>query len=370
VKRFAERHGWLIALCAGACVIILDLQWLNTLHYRVPLADFYVYYSAAQTGQAHGWAAMYDPSTFLPAVTRAVGRPLPYLNPPELAWLVLPLSWLPYGLASLIWGVILSVSLGLTWLMAAPGASKVRIVHLLAAVTLLPVFVSVLIGQASLIIVAIVALGWWLIGREHPWLAGATLSLIFLKPQLAFLVPLALLLAGYWRVFLAWLAVTAALAGIALIAVGTSVFHQVIESLAQVHGIPGPVQMSLERQLPWPIATIGLLLVAAISVVVTMRWRGEGPSIPIAVGLLASMLVSPYVNFYDLSAPLLASWLILRANPPRWHQATIAAMYIPAFVAPIVPLVTVAALLLLLASLLVLRPRDQEARQVAGAWAA
>jgi hypothetical protein len=370
VRAVAERHGWLIALGAGALMIILDLQWLNTLHYRVPLADFYVYYFAAQTGQAHGWTAMYDPSTFLPAVTRAVGRPLPYLNPPELAWLVLPLSWLPYSLASLVWGAVLTMALGLTWLVAAPGAGKVRIVHLLAAVTLLPVFVSVLIGQASLITVAIVALAWWLIRHGRPWLAGATLALIFLKPQLAFLVPLALLLAGYWRVFLAWLAVTAALAGIALIAVGTAVFHQVIESLARVHGIPGPVQMSLERQLPLPAAAVGLLLVAAISVIVITRWRQRGASIPIAVGLLASTLASPYVNFYDLSAPLLAAWLILRMNPPQWHRAAMMAMYIPAFLAPIFPLVTVAALFALLGSLLTLRPADQEARQVAGAWAA
>jgi glycosyl transferase family 87 len=369
VRRFAKR-GWLIALAAGALMITLDLQWLNTLHYRVPLADFYVYYFAAQTGQAHGWAAMYDPSTFLPAVTNAVGRPLPYLNPPELAWLVLPLSWLPYWLASLVWGVVLTGAIGLTWFVAAPGAGRVRIVHLLAAVTLLPVFVSVLIGQVSLIIVAMVALAWWLMRHEHPWLAGATLALSFLKPQLAFLVPLALLLAGYWRVFLAWLAITAALAGIGLIAVGTSVFHQVIESLARVHGIPGPVQMSLERQLSWPIASIGLLLVTATSVLVIMRWRAAGPSIPIAVGLLASMLVSPYVNFYDLSAPLLASWLIFRTNPPRWHQAAIAAMYIPAFAAPIFPLATVAALCALLGSLITLRPPDYEARQVGDAWAA
>jgi hypothetical protein len=370
VRRFARQYGWLIALCAGTLMIILDLQWLNTLHYRVPLADFYIYFFAARTGQAHGWAVMYDPSTFLPAVTKAVGRPLPYLNPPELAWLVVPLSWLPYWLASLVWGLVLTMALGLTWFVAAPGAGRVRIVHLVAAVTLLPVFVSVLIGQASLIIVAIVALAWWLIRHEHPWLAGATLALIFLKPQLAFLVPIALLLAGYWRIFLAWFAVTAALAGIALISVGTSVFHQVIESLARVHGIPGPVQMSLERQLPLPVAAVGLLLVAAISVVVIVRWRAAGPAIPIAVGLLASMLVSPYVNFYDLSAPLLAAWLILRMNPPQWHRAAIMALYIPAFLAPIFPLVTVAALCALLGSLLTLRPADQEARQVAGAWAA
>jgi len=344
VRAPVQRYGWLFALIAAAIAIILDLQWLNTLHYRVPLADFFVYYRAAQIGEAHGWAAMYEPSTFLPAVTTAVGRPLPYLNPPELAWLVLPLSWLPYSLAAWVWGLLLTLALGVTWLVAAPGTGRLRIVHLLAAVTLLPVFVSVLIGQVSLIIVAVVAIAWWLIRHEHPWLAGAVLALTFLKPQLAFLVPPALLLAGYWRVLVSWLAATAVLATVALMAVGTSVFGNVMASLGRVHQIPGPVQMSLERQLPWPLATAGVLLVLGISVVVIWRRGNTGPTIPIAVGLLASVLLSPYVNFYDLCAPLLAAWLILRTSPPGWQHVSIAAGYLPAFVAPIWPLLTLAGL--------------------------
>src|SRR5260370_38364291 len=65
--------------------------------------DFYVYYLAARLGRAYGWAAIYDPAVFLPPVTAAVGNPLPYLNPPELAWLVTPLSFLPYPLSAWIW---------------------------------------------------------------------------------------------------------------------------------------------------------------------------------------------------------------------------------------------------------------------------
>src|SRR5207253_2600994 len=43
---------------------------------------------------------------------------------------------------------------------------------------------------------------------RQPWLAGLALAAIFLKPQAAFMVPLALLLAGYWRVLVSWLAGT------------------------------------------------------------------------------------------------------------------------------------------------------------------
>ena len=359
-----------MALACAGILLIFDLLWLSTLHYRVPLADFFVYYLAAQTGAAHGWSSMYDPSTFLPTVTIDVGRPLPYLNPPQLAWLVVPLSWLPYGIAAAVWGLLLLAAMALTWYLAAPGTHQLKLIHLLAIATLLPVFVSVLIGQVSLVIVVLVALAWWLIERDRPWLAGATLGLIALKPQLAFLVPIALLIAGYWRVFLGWLAVTGVFLISALLAVGPSIVHQVTESLARVHGIPGPVQMSLERQLPVPVAAVGMVIVAAIALVIIRRWNGAGSSIPIAIGLLSSMLLSPYINFYDLSAPVLAAWLVLRTSPPRWQQLSIAALYLPLYLAPIWPLLTLGALCAWLGSLVFVRPSDQADRRVAGTLAA
>jgi hypothetical protein len=96
------------------------------------------------------------------------------------------------------------------------------------------------------------------------------------------------------------------------------------------------------RQLSLPVAVIGIALVLGASVYILWRGRGSGPSRPIAVGLIASLLVSPYVNFYDLSALVLAAWLILRTNPPRWQQAVTLGMYAPLYGAPIWPLVTLA----------------------------
>jgi hypothetical protein len=117
---------------------------------------------------------------------------LPYLNPPELAWLVTPLSYLPYTLAGSIWTVLLAAALGLVWFLGAPGRKLVRLIHGVGAAALLPVFVGVLFGQVSLVVVAAVALSWWLVSRGRPWLAGLALSVLILKPQMAFLVPVGL----------------------------------------------------------------------------------------------------------------------------------------------------------------------------------
>jgi hypothetical protein len=124
--RLRREHGIAAALGVSVVLAIVDLQWSSTLHYKLAQPDFYVYYLAAQLGRAHGWAAIYDPSIFLPPVTQAIGKPLPYLNPPELAWLVTPLSYLPYTLAGSIWTVLLAAALGLVWFLGAPGRKLVR----------------------------------------------------------------------------------------------------------------------------------------------------------------------------------------------------------------------------------------------------
>jgi hypothetical protein len=214
------------------------------------------------------------------------------------------------------------------------------VIHGVGAAALLPVFVGILFGQVSLIVVAAVAISWWLLSTGRPWLAGLALSALILKPQMAFLVPLALLLSGYGRVGLAWLMISVPLAIVTLLATGTDVFHHISQSLRAVSGVPGPIQSSLLRQLPFPLAIIGIVLVLGVGAAILWRGRGSGPSLPIAIGLISSILVSPYVNFYDLSALVLAAWLILRTNPPRWQKAVTFGMYVPLYGAPIWPIVT------------------------------
>jgi hypothetical protein len=130
------------------------------------------------------------------------------------------------------------------------------------------------------------------------------------------------------------------LAAVTLLATGTGIFHQISRSLHAVSGVPGPIQSSLLRQLPLPLAALGIALVLGTSILILWRGRGSGPSRPIAIGLIASVLVSPYVNFYDLSALVLAAWLILRTSPPRWQQAVTLGMFVPLYGAPIWPLAT------------------------------
>jgi hypothetical protein len=346
----------LTAAFAGvAALLVVDLWMAPIFTYRIDQPDFYVYYLAAQLGQAHGWAAIYDPSVFQPLITSVVGRYLPYLNPPLLAWLVTPLTWLPYSLAAWLWRGILVASLVLTWWLAARGARMARAVQLLAAAAALPVFVSLMFGQVTLVIIAGLATSSWLLRRDRPWLAGLLLATLDLKPQIAFLVPLALLVAGHWRVTLGWLAATVPLAALSLIAVGIHGLHDAARSLTLVSPVPGPVHVSLVRQVHEPaISVAAAALAIALALFVAWKARGTRPELPIAAGLIASVLISPYVGFYDLACLVLAAWLVLRANPPVWQQVMLPIGYVALYLAPVWPMATVVAELIWLASLAIM----------------
>ena len=68
----------------------------------------------------------------------------------------------------------------------------------------------------------VLALTWWCLRRGSPVLAGIILGLIVVKPQLAFLVPLALLAGLHFRIVIAWASATAAIGLVTVAAVGTS----------------------------------------------------------------------------------------------------------------------------------------------------
>src|ERR1700682_5158638 len=136
--RLRREHGITAALGVSVVLALIDLQWSYTLHYKIAQPDFYVYYLAAKLGRALGWAAIYDPAVFLPPVPAAVGKPRPSLTPPELAWLVMPLSFLPYPLAAMIWTGALAAALVLVWSLVAPGRGLTRAIHGVGAAHLLP----------------------------------------------------------------------------------------------------------------------------------------------------------------------------------------------------------------------------------------
>src|SRR5437879_11594599 len=112
----------------AALAVVLVLFGYNVIQYfsfviETPWQlDFSDFYFAARTGLAHGWAQMYNTAVSMPALYAATGNWFPFQHSPVLAWLLVPLSLLPYALALSIWNGFLFGYYLLCWRLLAPGS--------------------------------------------------------------------------------------------------------------------------------------------------------------------------------------------------------------------------------------------------------
>jgi hypothetical protein len=249
---------------------------------------------------------------------------------------------LPYPAAYWTWSALLLIALAITWHLASPGHGPWRVVHFAAAVGWLPVIYGLQLGQPGIFVALGVAACYALLRAERPFWAGIALGALALKPQLAFLVPAALLLSGRTRAF--WgsvlaLGLLAAASGIALGPAGIAAYEARLSFAA---GVPvnreltiaplvgslasGAAPLALTRVIQAAIALWALLL--------TYRLRRRGPEWIFVPALIGGLLASPYLHLDDLAMLGLAAWLYLRTSPPAW---TFAFMLAVAFAAEGLP---------------------------------
>jgi Glycosyltransferase family 87 len=298
--------------------------------------DLTFYVAAARIGLSRGWSGLYDFNLLqdqLVAIGSAIriGQLARYVSPPPLAWLAVPFAPLPFRLAYWLWSLILLMALVLTWRLAAPGHGRVRLIHLVAAIGWLPVIYGLTLGQPVLFVAAGVAGCYALLIRDHRLAAGAVLAVLVLKPQVAFLVPAALLVTGRWRAFSAAavvLVVLAVLSALALGAGGVATYEQrlnfasnVPENQAQTLG---PLIGSLQA------TRVVQAVIALWTLALAYRLRNRGPGLTIAVALVGGLAAAPYVHYDDLTMLGLAGWLYLRSPSHRWGWGYVLALVIAA----------------------------------------
>ncbi|HVH62470.1 MAG TPA: glycosyltransferase family 87 protein [Candidatus Dormibacteraeota bacterium] len=292
--------------------------------------DFRLMYGAAVAAWRSGYGHLYD----LPAqkaATEGLGAGFywqPYLNPPPLAWLVTPLTALPFGIAIWIWTVLLVGAAIFTWYVVAPGRRLTKVAHLTLFLGLFPTAFGLMVGQPAALVAAAVAASWWLARRDRQIAAGLVLSAIAIKPQLAILVPVCLLVAGRIRIFGAWLAATAVIAVVALVVLGPEGVQRYRDVLSLAssweptrrYAIAGPLGLG-------PQVYAAQALVVAVALAAARRQRGALVERPIATGIVASLLFTPYVGFQDFAMLVLAGWLVVRAGASSVQVALMVAGY-------------------------------------------
>lgn len=362
-----RRRLWTaVGLLVGLILIGWDL-WVAAGTYVSRYAvvnDFRLAYAAATVGIKAGYGHLYDLAAQKAAI-EGLGtgfNPQPFISPPPLAWLVTPLLVVPFSAALVIWTLLLLAALCWTWYLLAPPGRFVKAAHLALMLGVFPVAFGVMVGQPGPWVAAAVATAWWLMRRDRPVWAGLVLSLIVLKPQLALLVPLCLLMSGHARTFGAWLVATLVIGLVALALLGPDGVARYRDVLAQTqtpawditrrYSISGPLGLG-------PLLYATEIVIVAVALIVAGRHRHGGVEVPIAAGIVGSLLFTPYLGFQDFLMLVVAGWLLLRTRLSAWQVGLMVVGYALlelAIVVLAVPILLAEALLLV--SLLARAPAE------------
>lgn len=314
----------LLPLTAAANALAI---WADpALRWRLPLGhDFPAFWSAARLWWQGGIAAVYDLPAYEALQASVATRPglLLWHYPPSFLLLILPLGLLPYAAA--FWAFTLA---GLAALLAAlRGMLPDR---LLWALALGAPVVAVNLNQGQNGLLTGAALVGALRAREagRGWLAALLIAALMVKPQLAVLVPVALVASRDWRLIGQTALCSAGFALAATAVAGLDGWRLFLNNLpvlgfAMETGDLWPQSASLWAALRMagiaasPAFALQAALALAAVALVWRTWRADLPGdLRLTLLLLASPMVSPYLFSYDL-VPVLAAVLLLAARGLR-----------------------------------------------------
>jgi hypothetical protein len=308
---------------ASALFAAFDLyQWVAAYASDHFHNDLTFYLVGARIGLAHGWGSIYDLG-LQQAQLDAMGSGITiaelarFISPPPVAWLAVPFTVLPYPVAYWTWSALLLAALVLAWSLAAPGSGRARVIFLMAAIGWLPVIYALQLGQPGLFVAAGVAGSCALLRANRPVWAGVALVVMVLKPQLAFLVPPALLAAREYRAFAAATIALGAVALASALALGADGVSTYLARLDFASGVPVNRELTLSYLLGGG-ARPAQVFIAAWTMLMAWRLRRRGPEWVYACALAGGMLATPYAHLDDLVMLGLAGWLCLRAGTPAW----------------------------------------------------
>lgn len=202
---FGRRDQIAVLVCVVVTVLLfaitLGRQVANNLESvdRLRSADFMVFWSAARLVLEGGLLDLFDQARFQEyrlSLYESAPAGLLWLYPPHSLFFMVPLGSLPYLPAYIAW---VAMTLG-AYALAVKHLSRSP-VEMLALVLAPAVLVTIMYGQNGLLTAALLVGGMGLADRR-PMLSGVLLGLLCYKPQLALLVPIALLAERRWQVLL------------------------------------------------------------------------------------------------------------------------------------------------------------------------
>ena len=232
-------------------------------------------------------------------------------NPPLMAWLVQPVAGLSLSAYTALSVLIEAAALLVGLFMAQRlliGSVELRAPLLVVAIALvapLPGLETLVFAQwVGLMLVAL--LGAYLLARSnHGFAAGLALSLLLVKPQDIWLVPIVLIAARAWPMLLglaagagAWLLTSVAVVSFGTLAHLPSVLGQNQSQIQFTDGLPGIAAAIAGSGWGIDVAVLGIALACA-AFPFRSRLRRD-PLLALDIGIVLSLLFSPHVFSADL----------------------------------------------------------------------
>jgi hypothetical protein len=310
-------NGFAFVIVAAA---VVELIW----NFRHPTSrDFVSFWGAAQLALQGRAPAAYD-NAVLHAVQSAVAvfspnseNPFPY--PPAYLLLVMPFGLLSFPVAMAAWALC-------TFGFYLYGARKLMPQSGWLAAAFPTVFANAAAGQNGFLTAGILMTGLSMISRR-PLLAGMVLGCMVIKPQLALLLPVALVAGRRWRVIAG-----GAISSIAIMLLGMLSFG-LPAMAAWIHQLPLYAALTRDGLVGWSklasvyaaarelglspgcALAVNAVFGAAGAAAVWHMWRSsadEGARVAIAAA--ATGLASPYLLFYDTLCVVPAFVWLIRQN--------------------------------------------------------
>jgi hypothetical protein len=294
----SSRLGWPLTIATGIALFFIVFSfWAFWLHLTQPEGgDFLSFWAAGRLAiEGHASAAYNVASHRAVELTVAQNMGiLPFPYPPPFLIFVAPFALAKYPFAYVLW----VAATALFYVYAAR-----KFVRAIYAVACPPVLVNLLIGQSGVLIAGLFLLGINLIGTA-PLTAGAVLGLLIVKPQMALMLPVAMLAGRHWRAIAGAIASSLTILLVALLLFGTSVYEGFLRML------PNYAQYMQDNRWDW---------IELASPFAFLRYLGIGESAALAVhGVIAVLAAGltwiAWSRRWDEKVPILAAATLL-ASP-------------------------------------------------------
>ncbi|MFT7841560.1 glycosyltransferase 87 family protein [Saccharothrix sp. BKS2] len=319
-----------VTVTAFALALVAQAVYTSDPHWGIRyMADLWVYVASGQA--VRDGVSLYDVVIMSPLY-----GPMPYLYPPLTAVvLFVPLTFLPFGAAGLVWntatlialGAVVWISLGIAGVLRTRTRTVLTVVGLVLVFCLLPTRIHLIFGQINAFLVLLVLLDFRRGAGRWRGIGIGVAAALKVTPMI-FIVYL--LITGQWRA-----ARTAVLAFLGTVAVGFAVAPRdsleywgglVFESsrAGAVYATPNQSLASAMARVfrsevfaTWWLVVLAVVGVLGLAVARYVHHRGSD-FLGFCAAVLTGLLVSPvsWEHHWVYVVPLLV-WLAVRAHQRR-----------------------------------------------------